>query len=188
MGPSWAILDSKPRRCRCYNIWSLGAVLNLKFCGAGPQAQFRTISQYATLLQAGRGPEFVTVTTSDFMATVKERFQYFCRAQLAASSGGTPKELVGRDAANHIFDQVSKNDNDVSHVITLQDSGPLQKFEWLFSPESQAVVRGWVDAIFGQGHRGGAGAGSAKTKRTTTTPQKNADKVKHADLVSSMFD
>ena len=24
LGPSWAILDSKPRRCRRYNIWSLG--------------------------------------------------------------------------------------------------------------------------------------------------------------------
>jgi hypothetical protein len=127
------------------------------FCGASPQAIVQTIKQYLTLLASKRTPEWASGTTSSFMQSIKEQFQFFCRFEMQASSTAAGETLTGSSAASQMLAGALQKTVD-GEALTLHDIQPLQTFEWLLTAPQQDQVHSFIDTLLGHADVGLVGS------------------------------
>jgi hypothetical protein len=159
------------------------------FCGASPQAIVQTIKQYLTLLASKRTPEWASGTTSSFMQSVKEQFQFFCRFEMQASSTAAGETLTGSSAASQMLAAALQKTVD-GEALTLHDIQPLQTFEWLLTAPQQDQVHSFIDTLLGHADVGLVGSSActfAKKKLRVRGKVAAAADAQHK-LVRTWFD
>jgi hypothetical protein len=128
-----------------------------KFCNQSAQGTLHTCLDMLHKMKSGRPPQLPKDTTpniSEFIA----RLSLFCRLKLEpAKEGDETKELVGHDAIQEIWAQLSAKKDE----LKLDDLQPLHVFSFLLSPEDQKaafkLTHGLLTQSTGKGGKNGKG-------------------------------
>ena len=137
-----------------------------KFVDSTAKGQVNLCHEVVSSLGSNRCPNYAAFDSSEFMAAVKDRLQYFVYETKPGENEGAEVELSGADALTHKFQAVSAR-KAAGQTVSEPEIRIFHTYAWLLTSEQKRQLDAWVQA-----HWKAVGAPPAKASLPQGPPAK----------------